>query len=122
MGAMRDITRELTVVCGFSKHKVVDPMLQFLSNPDTEPKIRAVHPVSCEHFRLQDSAKLYEQMQTHTSDIWKEPQSITDTLKSVVEDTKEGDVILIFGSFFIMAEVRDALGIDQVVDPPMINK
>lgn len=48
--------------------------------------------------------------------------SISDTLNSLIKETEEGDVILICGSFFIMSDVREALGIEQEIDPPNINK
>ena len=44
-------------------------------------------------------------------DIFREPQAIKETLAKVIAETKVNDVVLICGSFFIMAEVRAALNI-----------
>jgi hypothetical protein len=55
------------------------------------------------------------------SQRFKEPLSIEDTLEQVHATTNPGDTVLIFGSFFIMADMRSALGIPQEVDPPITN-
>ena len=55
------------------------------------------------------------------SEKFQEPQSIDSTLEKVYQTTEPGDVILIFGSFFIMADIRHALGMHQEIDPPMTN-
>jgi len=44
------------------------------------------------------------------SNKFKEPLSLDKTLEEVHAATNPGDIVLIFGSFFIMADVRSALG------------
>lgn len=51
-------------------------------------------------------------MLSFNSEIFKSPQEIRATLEDVKQSTKPGDTILIFGSFFIMSDVRSALGIE----------
>ena len=60
MSALSEITKEATLICGFSKSKDLVPILEKIVNEQTVPKLRAVHPVSCKHFRLQDSGVLYQ--------------------------------------------------------------
>lgn len=88
----------------------------------TKPQVRSIHPISAEHFRLLEAETLYTKMQVLQSEKFKKPMSLKQTLDCIHSETKENDVILICGSFFIMADVREALGIPQEVDPPMINK
>jgi folylpolyglutamate synthase/dihydropteroate synthase len=116
------ITSEVTVICGFSKSKNIDKIFCMLSDPQTKPYIRAVHPVSSNHYRLQNSQELYQKMlSTGSSEKFREPLSIVETLEQVHATTNPGDTVLIFGSFYIMADVRSALGMPQEVDPPMTN-
>ena len=57
-------------------------------------------------------------MQKHDSVIFRSPlESIEATLAAAVRETTPNDVILVCGSFFIMADVRKALGIEQEIDP-----
>ena len=121
MKSLQNETKEITVICGFSKSKNIDKILDLLQNPQTLPIIRAVHPVSANHFRLLNKSELYNRMLSFNSQIFKSPQEISATLEDVKQSTKPGDTILIFGSFFIMADVRSALGIKQEIDPPMTN-
>lgn len=58
---------------------------------------------------------------TGSSERLRAPLSIEDTLEQVCETTMPGDTVLIFGSFYIMADVRSVLGIQQEIDPPMTN-
>jgi len=59
MSALSSVTKEATLICGFSKSKDLVPILEKIVSEHTVPKLRAVHPVSCQHFRLQDSGVLY---------------------------------------------------------------
>ena len=45
---VKQLTDEVTIVCGFSKNKDVENILELMSNPI----IKSVYPVSCNHFRL----------------------------------------------------------------------
>ena len=60
MSALSSVTKEATLICGFSKSKDLVPILEKIVSEHTVPKLRAVHPVSCQHFRLQDSSVLYQ--------------------------------------------------------------
>ena len=58
---------------------------------------------------------------TGSSEKFREPLPIGETLEQVHKTTNPGDIVLIFGSFYIMEDVRSALGIPQEVDPPTSN-
>ena len=60
-------------------------------------------------------------MATGPSEKFREPLPIGEALEQVHTTTNSGDVVLIFGSFYIMEDVRSALGIPQEVDPPASN-
>ena len=48
---------------------------------------------------------------TGSSEKFREPIPIGETLEQVHKTTNPGDIVLIFGSFYIMEDVRSALGI-----------
>ena len=51
-------------------------------------------------------------MQKYDNLVFKPPcKDIQSTLEKVLNETKLNDIVLICGSFFIMADVRSALGI-----------
>ena len=51
----------VTVICGFGKNKDVQPLLQLFLN---EQKVKAIHTVSCEHFRLTKAPELNKLMRS----------------------------------------------------------
>lgn len=86
-------------------------MLNMLAN---SPVVKEVYPVSSDHFRLMRLADLQNECrQVPTQNgVFKEPLgSIDETLFSLVGRTDSAKRnILVCGTFFIMKDVRRALG------------
>lgn len=57
--------RPLTVVCGYSKGKDIDKMLNMLA---ASPAVKEVYPVSCNHFRLSPLTDLQAKISAVQSD------------------------------------------------------
>jgi folylpolyglutamate synthase/dihydropteroate synthase len=98
-------------VCGYSKGKDIKQMLTMLAN---NPVVEEVYPVSSDHFRLMRLADLQNECRQVQSEkaVFKEPfGSIDETLSALVgrADSAKRN-ILVCGTFFIMKDVRRALG------------
>lgn len=105
--------RTLRIVCGFSADKDISQMLAQLASAS-----KHVHLVSANHPRALD-VSLLQLDQPPFSNHPSVEEGVAKAL-SLAQDT--GDLVVICGSFFLMRQVRDALGIAQVVDPQLFRE
>ena len=120
---------DVRVVCGFSKAKsIADNIAEVVKTA------QRVHFVSANHFRalrfkeykelyqdgLRESIANYDSIMDEVPDEGNVRQGI---LRAFEQSAKSGkkEILVITGSVFIMEEVRDVLGFDDLKDPPEIN-
>ena len=119
------------VICGFSKQKDMTSMLHQIA---TCPNVAAIHPVTSQHFKLQHIDSVKEKVEeierllhpyTGGKNPFQEPiekGDIHSTLKHVTKKAAEKkDVVLVCGSFYIMADVRDYYMFGDELDPIEVN-
>lgn len=125
-------TSQIHVVCGFSKQKDMTSMLHSIA---TCPNVKAIHPVTSQHFKLQhidsvkqrvdEITKLLHPYISHQKNPFQEPiecGNIHSTLHKVTKTAAENkDVVLICGSFYIMADARDFYKFGDELDPKEVN-
>ncbi|MDP1836645.1 MAG: folylpolyglutamate synthase/dihydrofolate synthase family protein [Chlamydiales bacterium] len=99
------------VVCGFSKDKEVAECLQMLTN-----KAEHVHLVSAKHDRAMPMEMLVKQSKSIEHSCHR---SVAEGIQVALSS---GQIVLICGTFFMMREARDALGIAQECDPFDLNE
>lgn len=98
-------THPFHVVCGFSKDKEVVECLQMLHD-----KAEHIHLVSANH----DRAMPLEMLIEHARNIeYSAHNSVAEGIQAALNS---GQMVLICGTFFMMREARDALGIEQECD------
>ena len=101
----------------------------------TSPNVKAIHPVTSSHFKLQkidsikskfdEVSKLLHPYIDNQKNPLQEPieeGDIKTTLQKVTKDAAEHqDVVLICGSLFIMSDVREFFKYDDEFDPIDVN-
>eukprot|EP01022_Parablepharisma_sp_SALTPOND_P014819 TRINITY_DN205_c0_g3_i1.p2 TRINITY_DN205_c0_g3~~TRINITY_DN205_c0_g3_i1.p2 ORF type:complete len:373 (-),score=29.04 TRINITY_DN205_c0_g3_i1:273-1391(-) len=109
--------RNLKVIAGFSQHKDGKENLKVLFSQADE-----IYFVQCENPRaskVQELVEITKQLDNRRKVRWGiiEEGDVEKTVENVVKTSGENDVILICGSFYIMAGVRKALGYIDCSDP-----
>lgn len=101
----------MTVVCGYSKGKDIKQMLAMLASSKV---VLEVYPVACEHFRLLPLADLQKEILKVPDEraVFRAPLGSIDETLSALVSRADADKrsILVCGTFFIMKDVRKALG------------
>lgn len=98
-------------VAGFSKGKDIATCAQLIKE-----KSHAIHLVSNEHPRL---AKLEELQEIFGHNVLVE-KSIVEGIENARLQTQENELVIVCGSFFIMAEARKAVGLHDPQDPQIL--
>lgn len=125
-------TSEIHVVCGFSKQKDMTAMLHSIA---TCENVKAIHPVTSQHFKLQhidsvkekveEIVKLLHPYNTQQKNPFQDPIKSGDIAMTLNEVTKNAaekkDVVLVCGSFYIMADVRHFYKFGDEMDPKEVN-
>ena len=100
----------------------------------TCPKVAAIHPVTSQHFKLSHIDIVKENVEEisrllhpyiNEKNPFQEPiesGDIQSTLSHVTKKAAENqDVVLVCGSFYIMADVRDFFKFGDDLDPKEVN-
>ncbi len=108
--------QQFQVVCGFSKGKDLQESLVLLSQLNPE-----LHLVAAEHPRALDVNELASELPSNSPARLHASikEGIVTALKAA---TSHNAIVVICGSFFIMADARDALGLAQDRDPIDLNE
>ena len=110
--AKRFENRKFRVVAGLSKDKDVAGCLEVLTR-----EAKYVHFVQAEHPRAAPAGELQELVQGRDGRGSASASIKEGFQKALALAEAEGDVLVICGSFFIMADIREALGISEPRDP-----
>lgn len=95
---------KIDILCGFSKEKEVSRALQLLA------KRGDLHLVEANHTRAMSIDRLQQQAEGLFA---KSYSSVAEAVRSL---QKRDSFLLICGSFFLMREAKEALGLEQVCD------
>jgi len=115
--------KKLRVIFGSSGHKDTYGCLQVLKDYASK-----IHIVQAKHSRAKNIQELLEQVEQVKAELIEEKGKeafedvindgdITSTIDDALFKVKEDEVIVILGSFYIMAEVRQYLKYNDDIDP-----
>ncbi len=112
--------REKRIVVGFSADKDLakcsDSLLRIVEDPSRLHLVEAAHPRAA---KIEEIIEANPQMNHTNFDI--EDRSITAQVKSALSiASKHNEIVVICGSVFLMAEAREAIGIDEPKDSKYI--
>lgn len=112
--------RTLQIVCGFAKEKDVSECLKHLAQ-----KAKFLHLVAAQHARALplNSLALAARQACLPPYSYAVYDSIAEGISQAKQDASAlGCMVVICGSFFLMKEARESLGLLQVVDPFDLNE
>lgn len=112
--------REIRVVVGFSNDKDLnlcsEYLLSMVKDPSSLHLVEAAHPRAA---KLEDIIEANSQMKETNFD--EEDRSITAQMKSALSiAARNNEILVVCGSVFLMAEAREAMGIDEPKDSKYI--
>ncbi|CDW75224.1 folylpolyglutamate synthase [Stylonychia lemnae] len=123
--------QKIQIACGFSKNKDHTAMMHYMAS---HASVTSVYPITSNHFkicpieeiqdRVKEVQKLFLSFEKPAT-VFQEPIQgglISSTLEQVIKESqKQKDIVLICGSFYIMADVREYLKYDDVFDHKEVN-
>lgn len=106
--------RPLRVICGISKNKDLKSNLDIISSHS-----KFIHLTQGRSERAAASSDLAHFLQQQNYCDFSEHSSIQDALQCAL---KHSDPIVVCGTFFIMGEIRDMLGLKDPKDPLLVHE
>jgi dihydrofolate synthase / folylpolyglutamate synthase len=107
------------VVCGFSKNKEICSCFPLLQSHAS-----FVHLTQADHPRAASAKEIAESFVKSGADLSRyaiHPNVTESVVAGFQKAAEENQILLVFGSFFILSEAKKALGIRASVDPTLLG-